>query len=172
MTNWRKLALSAALPAIGLSGILLLAGAANGASASLTSPPLTLLELMRANVEIPSDGIWALEGVDKPTNQEWLLGEQDAINLIASVTFIAAGGTGKKDREWVANADWQAWTRDVQQTALQIRAAVKAKDTMKLGAAADHLSDICQSCHDKYRPEKPSDGIARFPFYPPRIIKK
>src|SRR5260370_25308472 len=53
-------------------------------------------------------------------------------------------------------------------TLFRSRAAVKAKDQKKLTDAADHLVDVCQSCHDKYRPEKPSDGIARFPFYPAR----
>ena len=81
-------------------------------------------------------------------------------------------GTGKNDRKWVANADWQSWVRDVQTTALAIRAAAKAKDPAKFSAAADHLSEVCQSCHTKYRPQTPSDGVARYPFYPKRELAK
>jgi hypothetical protein len=172
-TNGR--APKASLRMIGFAGLLLIAGVGSGqlsaASAPLTTP-LTLLELMRANVEIPADGIWAIESAAKLSDQEWLLAQQDAINIIASATFISTGGTGKQDRQWISNADYQAWARDVQQTGLQIRAAVRAKDQKKLADAADHLADVCQSCHDKYRPEKPSDGIARFPFYPARVMKK
>ena|SRR3978361_684427 len=134
--------------------------------------PLTLLEIMRANVEIPAEGIWAVENEDKLSDEQWALAEQDAINIIAAATFISTGGTGKKDREWVANADWQNWVKDVQATGLEIRADVKAKDLKKLAEAGDHLVDVCQSCHDKYRPEIPSDGIMRFPFYPSRVLKK
>lgn len=171
----RKIGALAALLPLGFVGSLFVAGSASGQAPGASAPlalPVTLLEIMRANVEIPADGIWAIENAAKLSNQEWLLAEQDAINITASATFISMGGTGKKDREWVSNADWKAWARDVQQTGLQIRAAVKAKDQKKLTVAADHLVDVCQSCHDKYRPENPSDGIARFPFYPARVLKK
>ncbi|HXJ01844.1 MAG TPA: cytochrome c [Micropepsaceae bacterium] len=167
----REFGRMAALSALGLAGTVLLAAAAAPNAARPLAPPLTLLEMMRANVEIPADGIWSIEGMDKLSDQEWALAEQDAINLIASATFISTGGTGAKDKEWAANADYQNWAREVQQTGVQIKAAIKAKDMMKLNDAADHLTEICQSCHDKYRPEIPSDGIMRFPFYPARALK-
>ena len=163
-----KLGRTTALLAAGF----LLVGAASVPAPRPLALPLTLLEIMRANVEIPAEGIWAVENEDKLSDAQWSLAEQDAINIIASATFISTGGTGKKDREWVSNADWQNWTKDVQATGLQIRADVKAKDLKKLAEAADHLVDVCQSCHDKYRPEIPSDGIMRFPFYPARVMKK
>jgi hypothetical protein len=100
------------------------------------------------------------------------LAEHDAMNIIASAIFISTGGMGKKDHEWVSNADWQVWTRDVQQTGLQIRADVKAKDLRKLAEAENHQVYVCQSCRDQYRLEIPSDGIMRFPFYPARALKK
>jgi hypothetical protein len=155
-----------------LAAAFLLVGAAAAPAPRPLALPLTLLEIMRANVEIPAEGIWAVETEDKLSDQQWSLAEQDAINIIASATFISTGGTGKKDREWVSNADWQTWTKDVQQTGVQIRDAVKAKDLKKVAEAGDHLVDVCQSCHDKYRPEIPSDGIMRFPFYPARVMKK
>lgn len=77
-------------------------------------------------------------------------------------------GYGKERSPVVASADWQSWVRDMQTTALSIRAAAKTKDSVKFSAAADHLSEICQSCHTKYRPQAPSDGVARYPFYPKR----
>jgi len=155
-----------------LAAGFLLVGAAAAPAPRPLALPLTLLEIMRANVEIPAEGIWGIENEDKLSNDQWALAEQDVINIIAAATFISTGGTGKKDREWVSNADWQTWTKDVQATGLQIRADVKAKDLKKLAEAADHLVDVCQSCHDKYRPEIPSDGIMRFPFYPSRVLKK
>jgi hypothetical protein len=152
----------------------LLAGAASAtARAPVAKPappavPVSILDLMRASVEIPADGIWAAQGAEKLDDDDWLLADEDSVSLAGAATLISQPGTGKNDRKWVANADWQSWTRDVQTTALAIRAAAKTKDPAKFTAAADHLSEVCQSCHTKYRPEAPSDGVARYPFYPKR----
>jgi Cytochrome C' len=133
---------------------------------------ISLADVMRASVEIPADGIWAAEGADKMSEEDWQLADQDAVNLIAATALIATAGTGKNDAKWVANADWQAWVRDMQKTALQIRSAVKATDQRKMAAAADHLQEICEGCHKKYRPQAPSDGVSRYPFYPKRELAK
>jgi hypothetical protein len=134
--------------------------------------PTSLLDVMRAAVEIPADGIWEAQSAEKMTDDAWLLVDQDSVALASAATLISLGGTGKKDHQWVAHRDWQEWARDVQKTALTIRAAGKAKDTERLGNAADHLAEVCQNCHTKYRPDVPSDGVARFPFYPKRVAVK
>jgi Cytochrome C' len=152
----------------------LLAGSVTAPKAAGNSAPLavpvSILDLMRASVEIPANGIWATQGADKPSDEEWLLADEDSISLAGAATLVSKPGTGTNDHKWVANADWQTWVRDMQTTALKIRAAAKAKDTAKFGAAADHLSEICQNCHTKYRPQAPSDGVARYPFYPKREL--
>jgi hypothetical protein len=134
--------------------------------------PTGILDVMRAAVEIPADGIWEAQSAEKMTDDAWLLVDQDSVALASAATLISLGSPSKKDRQWVANRDWQAWARDVQKTALAIRAAGKAKDTEKLSTAADHLDEVCQSCHAKYRPQVPSDGVARYPFYPKRVMTK
>jgi hypothetical protein len=132
--------------------------------------PVSILDLMRASVEIPANGIWASQGAEKLSDDDWLLADEDSVSLAGAATLISKPGTGKNDRQWVANADWQSWVRDMQMTAVRIRAAAKAKDAAKFSAAADHLSEICQSCHTKYRPQAPSDGVTRYPFYPKREL--
>jgi len=138
----------------------------------LGGPPLSILEVMRAAIEIPADGLWAAQGADKLTDDDWLLVEQDAIQLTGASSLVARGGTGKNDMKWVSNADWQAWTRDMQKTAVDLRATAKSKDAARLAAAADHLQEVCSGCHAKYRPAEPSDGVARYPFYPKRELAK
>jgi len=160
-----------------LAAPVLLAGPAGPATPTAKAGPppavpVSILDLMRASVEIPADGIWAAQGAEKLDDDDWLLVDEDSVSLAGAATLISKPGTGKNDRKWVANADWQSWVRDVQTTALAIRAAAKAKDSAKLTAAADHLSEVCQSCHTKYRPEAPSDGVARYPFYPKRELAK
>jgi hypothetical protein len=127
---------------------------------------------MRAAIEIPADGLWAAEGTEKLTDEDWLLVEQDSIQLIAATSLVARPGTGKNDARWVAGADWQAWTRDMQKTAVELRGTAKSKDAAKLAAAGDHLQEVCSACHAKYRPSEPSDGVSRYPFYPKRELAK
>lgn len=163
-----------------LTGVLLVAaGSAWTASSAGATPqhpvsaaPLSILEVMRAAIEIPADGLWAAQGAEKLTDEDWLLVEQDATQLIGASTLVAHPGTGKNDAKWVANPDWQAWVRDMQKTAVELRATSKTKDAAKLGAAADHLQEVCSGCHAKYRPSEPSDGLSRYPFYPKRELAK
>ena len=134
--------------------------------------PISLADVMRASVEIPADGIWAAEGADKLSEEDWQLADQDAVNLIAATALISRAGSGKNDAKWVANTDWQGWVRDMEKTALQIRSAVKATNQKEMAAVADHLQEVCESCHTKYRPQAPSDGVSRYPFYPKRELAK
>jgi hypothetical protein len=159
----------------GLAAAVVLAGAAGSQPAkpkTLGPPPLTLLQIMRASVEIPADGIWGVTSEEKLSAAQWSLAEQDATNIIASASLISTAGVGPKDKAKQAHANYQAWAKDVQVTGIKILAAAKAKDLKALGEHGDHLAEICQSCHDKYRPEIPSDGVQKFPFYPAREIKK
>jgi len=134
--------------------------------------PISVADLMRASIEIPADGIWAAEGAEKLSAEDWQLADQDAVNLIAATQLMAKAGTGKQDAKWVAAADWQSWSRDMQKTALQLRVAAQAMDQKKLAAAGDHLQELCEGCHTKYRPQTPTDGVSRYPFYPKRELQK
>lgn len=132
--------------------------------------PVSLVDVMRAEVEIPAEGIWNVTGNDKLTDQEWLLADQDAVGIIAAASLMTTPTTGAKDKVWMAGADWAGWSADIQKTGIALREAAKAKDLPKLMANGDHLLDVCTACHEKYRPEIPSDGVARFPFYPARKL--
>lgn len=134
--------------------------------------PLSILEVMRAAIEIPADGLWAAQGAEKLTDEDWLLVEQDSIQLIGAASLVARAGGGPNDAKWVANADWQNWVGDMRKTAAELRATAKSKDAAKLAAAGDHLQEVCSGCHAKYRPSEPSDGVSRYPFYPKRELAK
>jgi hypothetical protein len=172
----RKMARALAIACLGSASGLALAGSAQKAPAAAPARaltlPISLLDVMRASIEISADGIWAAEGADKLAEEDWQLADQDSVNLIAATTLLASAGTGKNDATWVANADWQTWVHDMDRTALQIRNAAKAMDQKKMAAAADHLQEICEACHTKYRPQAPSDGVSRYPFYPKRELAK
>jgi hypothetical protein len=152
---------------------LCIAASASGTPQTSAAPlPISIADLMRASIEIPADGIWAAEAAEHLSDEEWQLADQDAVNLITGSMLVPRAGLGKNDAKWVAAADWQAWAKDLQKTALQVREAVKAKDQKKLASTGDHLQEICEGCHTKYRPQTPTDGILRYPFYPKRELQK
>jgi Cytochrome C' len=134
--------------------------------------PISVADLMRASIEVPADGIWAAEGSDKLSDEEWQLADQDSVNLVVATQMMSKAGTGKQDAKWVSAADWQTWSRQMQKTALQVRSAAKEMDQKKLAAAGDRLQELCEACHTKYRPQTPTDGISRYPFYPKRELSK
>jgi len=150
----------------------LAAGAGNADAPKPLPSSLSILEVMRASIEIPAEGLWAAQGADKLSEEDWQLADQDAVQLIGATTLVSRGGTGKHDQQWAAKADWQAWVGDMLKTGLALRAAAKAQDAAKLASSADHLQEICTACHAKYRPAEASDGVARYPFYPKRELVK
>ncbi len=176
MTAFQRIALRAAtIFCLGLVNCLVFAaglGIETATPVKSLTPPISLLDLMRASIEISADGIWAAEAADKLSDDEWLLADQDAVNLIAATSCISLLGTGNQDRIRAGNADWQSWIKDMRETALQIRTAARVRDQTRFAALGDHLQEICSGCHGKYRPEKPSDGILRYPFYPKRELVK
>lgn len=131
--------------------------------------PITMNEMMVALVDFSADGIWRPAASETPlTDYEWLLAEQDALNLVAGTTLMSVPGTGPSDAGWVNDPDWRRWTTQMQATALQALAAIKAKDQERLKAAGDALVTQCQTCHQKFKPGVASGGVNRFPYYPKR----
>lgn len=144
-------------------------------TAAVTEPmqalplPVPVNAVMVALVDFAADGIWRPAASEIPlTDKQWLLAEQDAVNLIASATLITTPGTGVNDAQWVAEPDWRRWATEMQVTAEEAKAAVEAKDKDRLKLVGDRLVEICQTCHQKYKPGLPSMGITRFPIYPKR----
>jgi hypothetical protein len=92
-----KLMMALALACSGFASSSVPAGAAQKAAAvARTSRPVTLpislLDVMRASIEIPADGIWAAEGVGKMSEEDWQLADQDAVNLIAATATSPRAG--------------------------------------------------------------------------------
>ena len=68
----------------------LLLGSASAANTTAKSAPLavpvSILDLMRASVEIPADGIWAAQGADKLSDDDWPLVDEDSVSLAGAAT--------------------------------------------------------------------------------------
>jgi hypothetical protein len=131
--------------------------------------PVPINAVMVALVDFAADGIWRPAASDLTlSDEQWLLAEQDAINLITSTTLITTAGTGTNDAAWVKDPDWRRWAKEMQVVALEAKAAVDAKDQERLRLVGDRLVELCQACHQKFKPGLPVMGITRFPIYPKR----
>lgn len=156
-----------------LSVAVLAAGCQPGALVEPEVEPLPLgvpiNAVMVALVDFAADGVWRPAASETPlTDEQWLLAEQDAVNLIASTTLMTTPGTGTNDAAWVKNPDWRRWTAEMRAVAIEAKAAVDAKDQERLGLVGDRLVELCQTCHQKFKPGLPIMGITRFPIYPKR----
>lgn len=130
---------------------------------------LSINDVMVALVDFAADGVWRPPAQDRAmTDTEWLLAEQDAKNLIASASLITMAGTGANDAEWVTHDDWRRWSADMLEASQQALSAVEARDQERLLLVGDRLVEVCQECHQQYKPGLPSMGVTRFPIYPKR----
>lgn len=125
--------------------------------------------VMVAQLDFAADGIWRPAASETPlTDAQWLLAEQDAVNLISAATLITTAGTGDKDALWVKDPEWRRWSREMQTVALEAKSAVDSRDKERLALVGDRLVELCQACHQKFKPGLPTMGITRFPIYPKR----
>ena len=131
--------------------------------------PVPINAVMVSLIDFAADGIWRPAASEVPlSDDQWQLAEQDAYNLIVSTTLMTTPGTGANDAEWVKDSDWRRWTKEMQVVALEAKAAVDAKDQERLRLVGDRLVELCQTCHQKFKPGLPSMGITRYPIYPKR----
>lgn len=131
--------------------------------------PIPINAVMVAQLDFAADGIWRPAASETPlTDTQWLLAEQDAVNLISAGTLITTPGTGDNDAAWVKDPEWRRWSREMQTVALEAKAAIDTRDKERLALVGDRLVELCQACHQRFKPGLPTMGITRFPIYPKR----
>lgn len=99
------------------------------------------------------------------TDDEWKLIEYYSVQLAAAGPLITLGGTGPLDKQWVTDTAWRGWSArlaDVGASALQ---AARDQDRQGLIDANNNLVDVCEGCHDVFKPDVPTEGIMHDPEY-------
>jgi hypothetical protein len=121
---------------------------------------MSLNRLMVAVVDDAAHGIWAGGNKNARSDDlEWVEIEMNTYQLQASTTLVSIGGTGPADRGWTTSPAFQEKARKLSDMAISARSAVTAKDQMALRTVGDTLVDVCNDCHDVFKPGIPTDGI-------------
>ncbi|MEP7209632.1 MAG: cytochrome c, partial [Alphaproteobacteria bacterium] len=110
-------------------------------------------------VDFSAYGVFtAATSEEKLTDKDWLDTGVAAVNLIASTSLISMPGSGPNDAAWVKDSDYRRWSEAMQAQSIDVAQAVHRRDLGQFRSAARKLSDTCQSCHQKFRPELPDGG--------------
>lgn len=125
----------------------------------------SLNAIMVAVVDWSAHEVWEASYAEALTDRNWLTLKQYAIELLASGTLVSLGGTGRADRSWVTNDEWQEWTASMIEESRLILGAVDRKDQDGLRAAGERLVEICEGCHDGFKPNLPTEGIMHVPHH-------
>lgn len=121
--------------------------------------------LMVSLVDHSAHELWGAGSARSLTGPDWLAAEQHATQLVAAGTLVSLGGTGASDKDWVANPDWQTWSRALTDGASAALEAVRTTDQQALRAAGSRLIEACQGCHAEFKPDSPTEGLMHTPHY-------
>ena len=137
-----------------------------GQTASAISVPPVLssvsinAEMVRV-VDHAAHQLWNVEkeGMAPKTDADWETVEEHATQIAAAGALIRLEGTGPNDRTFVQQSDWQKFGSAMSSAGLAALKATEARNREALVAANSQLVDACESCHKRFKPALPSEGI-------------
>ena len=154
---------------LGISALLLygasarvIAQQAQPASAPALKPPVSINAMMVALIDHAAHGLWDVEkeGNAPKTDVAWEEIREDATQLAVAGTLIQLGGTGLSDAGWVAKPTWKKHSQALTAVALVAVSAAQRKNMAALVKANGDLTDVCENCHNEFKPALPTEGIA------------
>lgn len=89
-------------------------------------------------------------------DQDWHNLEHAADTLAAAGNMILIGGSGPNDAAWVTDTDWQMFTQQMTDAALEATRSVDQKNVEALLKAGDSLVAACEGCHGKFKTDIPA----------------
>ena len=153
---------SIALAALSLAACQQAGDTPENSEAASPTLPISMNAVMISVVDSSADYIFALGNGDLPRDDhDWDIVRSATYEMILSGELTKMEGTGGFDAEWAADPQWQEWANDLSvigQDAL-VLAETKSEDVDAWRALGDRLVDNCESCHQQFKPEIPSQGI-------------
>jgi hypothetical protein len=124
--------------------------------------PISINAAMVALTDQSSDYIFAPGNNDMPkSDHDWFLVRNAAYDMMLAGSVIQIPGTGQHDAQWVNEPEWRKLASEMTQVgnrALQL-ADAKSTDQAKWQQVGDDLVQTCLSCHEKFKPDTPSQGV-------------
>ncbi|AKH44067.1 hypothetical protein FHS61_001385 [Altererythrobacter atlanticus] len=124
--------------------------------------PVSINAVMVGLIDNSADYIWAVGNGDMPKDDnDWDLVRSATYDMILGGTVSKIPGTGEFDAQWTAEENWQEMADEltkIGQDALPL-AEAKSTDVEAWRQIGDRLIQNCESCHEAFKPEIPSEGI-------------
>ena len=131
-------------------------------AAPVTMLPVSINAAMVGLTDQSSDYLFAPGNGDMPKNDhDWNLVHNAAYEMMLAGAVIQIPGTGEHDAQWVAEDDWKKLANQLTEVGGEAEklAASRSTDQSAWRAVGDKLVQTCLDCHDKFKPETPSQGI-------------
>lgn len=136
--------------------------ASPAASAETLKLPISINAAMVALTDHSADYLFAPGNGDMPRDDhDWDIVRSAAYDMALAGTVLQIEGAGSEDAAWVANPEWKKMSQEltaIGQEAI-ILATDKSTDKAKWEGLGDKLVQNCLACHDKFKPQTPSQGI-------------
>jgi len=140
----------------------LLVGCNRAAPPSVAVPPAVSINAeMVGMVDHAAHALWDVEreGYAPKSDEDWAEVEDSAVQLAASATVIAIGGTGPADPGWAQLPDWKRFSLELRDGALMARTAAQGRKLDALVKANGQIVDVCEACHKAFKPQLPTERI-------------
>ena len=130
------------------------------AVAELPAPPFSVNRQMVSLVDNEAHVLWGAEreGAAPQSEAEWNTIEDHALQLVAAGYLLARGGTGPEDAQWSAQPEWRRESKAMIDAAMAAATAAESKNMENLLNANGRLVDSCLACHERFKPEIPTEG--------------
>ena len=158
--------MSRRLASFAWAGVVLLVGCNRAGPQTNVSPlPVPLAVSINAEmvglVDHSAHALWDVEreGRAPKSDADWAEVEDSAVQLAASATVIALGGTGPADSGWAQLPDWKRFSLELRDGALLARTAAQGRNLDALVKANGQIVDVCESCHKAFKPQLPTERI-------------
>lgn len=128
--------------------------------------PVSVNAVMVTFIDHAAHHIWDYAAMQRDIrDDEWRIVEYYAIQLAAAGPLLTLGGTGEFDMAWMDSPVWTEHARNMSTIAQEAIVAAQDQDRTSLRAIANDLTDSCEGCHDLFKPDLPTEGIAHNPDY-------
>lgn len=116
-------------------------------------------EIMVMGVDYAAHWIWDAQESPPQTEEDWFRIRVHATQLVALGSAITLGGTGPADNGWVRSPEWATDAEELIAASRDALQAVETQNIEALNTAGNRLVASCEKCHDKFKPEVPTEGL-------------